>query len=127
MATGSHDRVANVFSLLIWEDGERIGVRAKAFLEQFAPSYFAEKGLTTAMIEDRLRMEMFGANVLVSTNLELMEQPLGQGGFETHRDQIKLDQLISLQIDEAVQQRAMEKTWADIEADLANVMAAAAR
>ena len=37
VAAGSHDRVANIFSLLIWQDGERISVRAKAFLEQFAP------------------------------------------------------------------------------------------
>ncbi|WP_201220557.1 hypothetical protein [Halochromatium roseum] len=156
VATGSHERVAEVFSLLIWQDGERISVRAKTFLEQFAPSYFAEKGLTAATIEERLRMETFSASVLayldgrgveielsverdiatwieanapamVSANLKLMEQQLGPDGFAAHRDQVKLHQLISLKIYEAVQQRALEKVWADIEADLAEVMAAAAR
>lgn len=155
VAIGSHERVAEVFSLLIWQDGERISVRAKTFLEQFAPSYFAEKHLTAAMIEDRLRREMFSAGVLayldgrgaeidlsverdiatwikanapamVSANLKLMEQQLGPAGFATHRDQVKLHQLISLEIYEAVQQRALEKVWADIEADLVDVMAAAA-
>ena len=155
VAAGSHDRVANVFSLLIWQDGERISVRAKAFLEQFAPSYFAEEALTAEMIEERLRMGMFVASVLaylegrgveielsverdiaswieanapamVSANLELMEQQLGPAGFATHRDQIKLHQLISLELYEAVQQRALEKIWADIEMELSDVMAAAA-
>jgi hypothetical protein len=155
VATGSHERIANIFSLLIWQDGQRISVRAKTFLEQFAPSYFAEQGLTAAMIEDRLRLEMFSAGVLayldgrgvdielsvergiatwieanapamVSANLKLMEQQLGPAGFATHRDQIKLHQLISLEVYEAVQQRVLEKVWADIEAELADVMAAAA-
>lgn len=155
VATGYHERIANIFSLLIWQDGERISVRAKTFLEQFAPNYFAEEGLTAETIEDRLRMEMFGASVLaylegrgvdielsverdiatwievnapamVSANLKLMEQQLGQVGFAAHRDQVKLHHLISLEVYEAVQQRALEKVWDDIETKLADVMAAAA-
>jgi len=155
VATGSEDRIANVFSLLIWQDGERITVRAKRCLELFAPSYLAEGDLTAEMIEDRLRIEMFHSSVLtylesrgadielsverdiatwieanapamVSANLKLMEQQLGQVGARAHRDQIRLHQLICLEVYEAVQQRALERIWAGIELELADVMAAAA-
>jgi hypothetical protein len=106
------------------------------------------------MIVDRLRMEMFSASVLayldaqgvgiefsverniatwikanapaiVSAKLKLREQQLGQARFASDRDQVKLHQLISLEVYEAVQQRALDMTWADIKADLADVMAAA--
>ncbi len=61
VAMGAADGVATVFSTLLWQDGERISIRARAFLEQFAPSYFAEEDLSGAMLEDRLRMDMFNA------------------------------------------------------------------
>lgn len=155
VATGNEQRVASVFSTLIWHDGEQISVRASAFLKQFAPNYFAEEDLGLATLEDRMRMDIFGASVLaylegrgvaielsvehdiatwieanapamVSANLALMEAQLGQPGVATHRDQVKLHQLIDLEVYEQVQQRYLEKIWSDIEIKLADVVAAAA-
>ncbi|MEA1051869.1 hypothetical protein U5801_18960 [Lamprobacter modestohalophilus] len=155
VATDDVQHVGNVFGHLVLQDCERISVRAKRFIEQFAPSYFADEDLDRDRLEAHLRMDVFGASVLaylevqdvaielsvehdiatwieanapalVSANLSQMEQALGQPGVGTHRDQVKLHQLIDLDIYEAIQQRILEKTWADIEVALADVMAAAA-
>lgn len=152
VAVGDAEGVNRVFSLLVWGDGERIRVRAMAFLEEFAPSYRAETHLEPAQRVQRLRMDCFRASVLaylegravdidlgeehdiptwieanapaiVSANLTLMEQALGEPGTARHRNVIKLHGLIDLALYEEFQQRALERNWAEVEKALAESLA----
>jgi hypothetical protein len=156
VSMGDEIGVASVFSALVWEDAQQIAQRAQAFLDEFAPFYFAEEGPGTATLEHRLRMDLFRESVLAylegkeadveqaiehdidtwieanapamaSANLSLMERELGEPGAQTHRDVVKLHQLVELETYERIQQRALERLWADIEATLAELLAAAER
>lgn len=156
VSMGDEIGVASVFSALVWEDGRQIAERAQAFLEAFAPFYFAEEEPGIATLEQRLRMDMFRESVLAylegkqadveqaieydietwieanapaiaSANLSLMERELGEPGAATHRDVVKLHQLVELETYERIQQRGLARIWADIEATLAELLAAAER
>lgn len=148
--------VAKVFSTLVWEDSDQIAGRAQAFLEEFGPSYFADETLRAESLEDSLRMDLFGASVLAyleskeadvelsvehdiatwieanapavtSANLRIMESALGEDGTATHREVVKLHQLIVLETYDSFQQRVLETVWSDVEMALSDVMSAAAR
>lgn len=137
VALGDEIGVASVFSALVWQDSQQIAERAQAFLEEFAPIYFADEGLEPAALPHRLRMDLFAASVLAymegkeaqveqavehdiatwieanapavaSANLRLMEQALGEAGAGTHRDVVRLHQLIDLETYE----RSQRLCWA---------------
>ncbi|NEX16036.1 MAG: hypothetical protein C1943_05225 [Halochromatium sp.] len=156
VALGDDEGVAKVFSFLVWQNGEQITIRAEAFLEEFAPIYLAEEDLSKTMLAERLRIDMFRESVLAylegkeaevdqvierdipawieanapavaSVNLRAMEEQLGQGGLETHRNQIKMHQLFKLEIYERVLQSHLQKVWSGIELTLDEVIATAAR
>jgi hypothetical protein len=145
--------VAKVFSALAWNDGEQIALRARRFLEAFAPYYFAEEGTDAATLEQRMRTDLFCESVLAylegkeaevehaverdipawiqsnapaiaSANLHIMEGAFGRRGAATHRDVVRLHQLMDLPTFERVQQRTLEQTWGGIETTLADVLVA---
>lgn len=153
--SGDEIRVARMFSRLVWQDNESIAAQAQDFLEEFAPSYFAEEGFDTETLEHRLRMDLFGASMIpcleskhaeiersvehdidtwieantpaiVSAHIRFMEQELGEDSVETHQQVIKLHQLINLNLYEALEQRVLKEVWSNIETTLTDVMSAAA-
>ncbi|MBK1618438.1 hypothetical protein CKO42_08310 [Lamprobacter modestohalophilus] len=155
MATSNQERLQNVIGLVVWADVDQIMVRAKVFLEEFAPNYLADETLHPDNLLDQLRMDLFNASVIdyldgrgvevelsvehdiatwieantpamVSANLRLMEQQFGAPGVETHLDVVKLHQLIKLNVFEAVQQRAIEECWATLETMLVTLTEEAA-
>ena len=125
VALGDEAGVASVYSALVWQDSQQIAERAQAFLEEFAPIYFADKGLEPEALAHRLRMDLFAASVLAY--LEGKEQELGEAGAETHRDVVRLHQLVDLETYERVQQRGLEQVWSGIETALADLLAAGQR
>ena len=156
VALGDEAGVASVYSALVWQDSQQIAERAQAFLEEFAPIYFADQGLEPEALAHRLRMDLFAASVLAylegkeadveqavehdiatwieanapavaSANLRVMEQELGEAGAETHRDVVRLHQLVDLETYERLQQRGLEQVWSGIETALADLLAAGER
>lgn len=151
VATGDEAQVASVFSALVWQDAEHIAERSKAFLKEFIPIYVTDESLLPDSLEACLRMDLFGASVLAyleskeadvelsvehdidnwieanapavaSANLRLMEEALGQASAETHREVIKLHQLVSLEACERLQYRALQETWSGIEYILSHTL-----
>lgn len=145
LAMNNQERLQNVLGLVVWADVEQITVRAKTFLAEFAPNYLADETLHPDTLLDQLRMDLFNASVIdyldgrgvevelsvehdiatwieantpamVSANLRLMEQQLGAPGVETHLEVVKLHKLIRMNVFEAVQQRAIEECWRNLEA-----------
>ena len=64
VALGDEAGVASVYSALVWQDSQQIAERAQAYLEEFAPSYFADEDLQPEALPHRLRMDLFAGSVL---------------------------------------------------------------